>query len=270
MLKLGKSFSLLVCLCPLVFAPSSAQAQAAAPTSNQAPAQTPAQEDAASSALSSTEARVEISAYKGPELRSYAQMLKGLLVYQEKRQHAPDSELYFILIPRKKEIRLEGLTMRLASDETSTTIPVDTGGKFQLPLIELKSDNEYDLILNRPKGQFYIKPYVKSANLNHDTKRMGDLRLECQVRWAIEKQDVSLVFSAYVKLMSSGNPCEAKTVAVYYFAPVGVEVVTFDAPQKKYVIPVNSDGKYTLPLEDKSISDDVLVSFVRKAASHQE
>ncbi|MFZ6801852.1 hypothetical protein [Undibacterium sp. Di24W] len=266
MLKLGKLFSSLACLCFLVFAASSAQAQAAAPTSNQAPTQTQTQEGAASS----TEARVEISSYKGPELRSYAQMLKGLLAYQEKRLHAPDSELYFILIPKKKEMRLEGLTMRLASDETSTTIPIDTGGKFQLPLIELKNDNEYDLILNRPKGQFYIKPYVKSANLNQDTKRMGDLRLECQVRWAIEKQDVSLVFSAYVKLMSSGNPCETKNVAVFYFAPTGVEAVTFDAPKKKYVIPVNADGKYTLPLEDKSISDDVLVSFVRKAAAHQE
>jgi predicted nucleic acid-binding Zn-ribbon protein len=264
--KLGKPLSLLACLCLLALAPSAAQAQATVSTATNALAQIQTQDGAASS----TEARVEISAYKGPELRSYAQMLKGLLVYQEKRQHAPDSELYFVLIPKKKETRLEGLTMRLASDETSTTIPVDAGGKFQLPLIELKSDNEYDLILNRPKGQFYIKPYVKSANLNPDTKRMGDLRLECQVRWAIEKQDVSLVFSAYVKLMASGNPCEAGTVAVGYFAPVGVESVTFDAPKKKYVIPVNSDGKYTLPLEDKSISDDVLVSFVRKGAGHQE
>lgn len=261
MLRLEKLLSWMLCCCVSIGAPSLGYAQAV-------------QEGVASSAQvsveSKIESRVEISFYKGPELRSYAQMLKGLLAYQDKRQHAPDSELYFILIPKKKDNRLEGLTMRLASDEISTPIPIDAGGKFQLPLIELKNDNEYDLILNRPKGQFYIKPYVKSANLTPEVKRMGDLRLECQVRWAIEKQDVSVVFSTYVKLLSSGNPCEAKTVAVYYFAPIGVEAVTFDTPKKKYVIPVNSEGKYTLPLEDKSISDDVLVSFVRANAERQD
>lgn len=257
MLRWGKRLSWMLACCVSMSAPQLGYAQAA-------------QEGAASGAQMNAESRVEISSYKGPELRSYAQMLKGLLAYQDKRQHAPDSELYFILIPKKKEMRLEGLTMRLVSDETSTSIAVDTGGKFQLPLIELKNDNEYDLILNRPKGQFYIKPYVKSANLTPDIKRMGDLRLECQVRWAIEKQDVSVVFSTYVKLLSGGNPCEARTVAVYFFAPIGVEAVTFDTPKKKYVIPVNSEGKYTLPLEDKSISDDVLVSFVRSNAERQD
>lgn len=266
MLRVGNRFSLLLCLCAFVCASHLAYAQ----SPQEAREVQEVQKIAASSAQASVESRVEISAYKGPELRSYAQMLKGLLAYRDKRQHAPDSELYFILIPKKKEMRLEGLTMRLASDETSTTIPVDAGGKFQLPLIELKSDNEYDLILNRPKGQFYIKPYVKSANLPPDLKRMGDLRLECQVRWAIEKQDVSVVFSTYVKLLSGGNPCEARTVAVYFFAPMGVEAVTFDTGMKKYVIPVNAEGKYTLPLEDKSISDDVLVTFVRAKAEGQE
>ncbi|WMW80113.1 hypothetical protein RF679_15890 [Undibacterium cyanobacteriorum] len=212
-----------------------------------------------------SESRVEISSFKGPELRSYAQMLKGLLAYQEKHALAPNSELYFILIPKNRNVKTEGVTMRLASDEKSIPIPIDASGKFQLPLLELKHDDEYDLIMNRPKGQFYIKPYVKSANLAEDTKRMGDMRLECQVRWAIEKQDVSVVFSTYVKLMSSGNPCEARAVAVYFFAPIGVESVSFEKSSKKQVAQVNGDGKYTLPLEDTAIHDDVLLTYVRRA-----
>jgi hypothetical protein len=200
--------------------------------------------------------RVEISSYRGPELRSYSQMLKGLQAYQEKQQLAPNSELYFILIPKRSDIPLEGLSMRLASDETSIKIPIDATGKFQLPFIELKNDNEYDLILNRPKGQFYIKPYVKSAGLQDDTKRMGDLRLECQVRWAIEKQDVSFVFSTYVKLLASGNPCTSNTVAVFFYAPKSVNTVAIDTPKKKYDIRVESSGQYTLPLQETDISDD--------------
>lgn len=210
--------------------------------------------------------RVEISSYKGPELRSYSQMLKGLVAYQEKHQLAPDSELHFILIPKSKNVGIQGLIMRLASDESSVNIPIDAEGKFQLPLIALKSDDEYDLILNKPKGQFYIKPYVKSANLPDDVKRLGDLRLECQVRWAIEKQDVSIVFSTYVKLLASGNPCTARAVAVWFFAPRGVDTISLETPKTKLPIKVESGG-YTVPLWDVKFEDDSLVKYERAATS---
>lgn len=210
-----------------------------------------------------TSERVEISSYRGPELRSYSQMLKGLIAYQEKHSHAPNSELYFILIPKSKEVTRQGLTMRLASDDTSINIPIDAEGKFQLPLLTLKHDDEYDLILNKPKGQFYIKPYVKSANLPEDTKRMGDLRLECQVRWAVERQDVSMVFSSFVKLFASGNPCHG-VIKVYFFPPDGVDLITLDAPKKKLSFEVSASRGYTVPLADKDISDDDLIHYARR------
>ncbi len=211
--------------------------------------------------------RVEISSYKGPELRSYAQMQKGMKAYNERHNLAPNSELYFILIPKSKGGSVQGLTMRLASDDTSTNIPIDVTGKFQLPYIELKKDDEYDLILNKPKGQFLIKPYVKSANLPDDVKRMGDLRLECQVRWAIEKQDVSVVFSTYVKLLASGNPCTSRTVAVHFFAPNNVDSITLDTPKTKLSFSVSSDRGYTVPLWDTELNDDGLFKYERSTAS---
>lgn len=213
--------------------------------------------------------RIEITSLKGPGLKSYSQMLKGLKVYQEMKHLAPDSELYFILIPKTGKTRAEGVTMRLASDESSMPISIDATGKFQLPLMELKSEDEYDLILNRPKGQFEIAAYVKSANLPDNTKRMGDLRLECQVRWAIEKQDVSVVFSSYVKLLASGNPCTSKTVNVYFYAPTGIASVSLDTPKLSRSFEVNSNRQYTLPLAKTDISDDSLVNYSSNAAATQ-
>jgi hypothetical protein len=211
--------------------------------------------------------RVEVSSYKGPELRSYSQMLKGLMAYQEKQSHAPNSELYFILIPKSKKVGVQGLTMRLASDETSINIPIDAEGKFQLPLIALKHDDEYDLILNKPKGQFYIKPYVKSANLPEDSKRLGDIRLECQVRWAIERQDVSVVFSSYVKLFGSGNPCTSRAVSVYFFAPNDVKLVTLETAKSKFSFDVNANGQYPLPVWNTELSDEGVLKYERSLGS---
>lgn len=218
-----------------------------------------AQADAADDAAG----RVEVSHLRDPELRSYTQMVKGLRAYRDQRRMAPDSALYFILIPKSTRVKLEDVTMRLASDEASMPIAIAADGSFQLPLIEQKQDGEYDLILNKPKGQFLIRPYVKSAHLADDTKRLGDFRLECEVRWAIERQDVSMVFLAYVKLLSSGNPCSARTVAVGFYAPAGVDAVRLDTPKTTLNLKVQPYKTYSLPLWDKDLADDALVRYGR-------
>lgn len=211
--------------------------------------------------------RVEISNYKDPELRSYSQMLKGMKAYNEKHQLAPDSELYFILIPKSKNVSVQDLTMRLASDDTSIDIPIDSTGKFKLPFIELKKENEYDLILNKPKGQFLIRPDVKSNNFPDDAKRLGDLRLDCEVRWAIEKQDVSVIFRAYVNMLSSGNPCTSRFVNVGFYAPKGIDSVTLDTPKSKFSLRVRPYETYSVPLWDTELSNDELIKYKRSTPS---
>ncbi|TXI89764.1 MAG: hypothetical protein E6Q34_10050 [Burkholderiaceae bacterium] len=206
--------------------------------------------------------RVEVNSYKGIDLRSYAQLQKGLKVYQEKLQLAPNSQLYFILIPKKQETKLDGLTMRLASDEVSTPVKVDEFGRFQLPMLELKSEDEYDLILNRQKGQFFIRPYVKTQGLADDDKRMGDLRLECQVRWAIERQDVSFVFKSYVSMFASGNPCESRTVEVQFYAPPQIRTLSLQHQGQVRYFAVAKDRRFSVPLWDNKIADDALLHYV--------
>ncbi len=209
--------------------------------------------------------RVAVSNPKDPELRSYAQMLKGMKAYNEKQQFAPDSELYFILIPKLKSINVQDVTMRLASDDASINIAIDSAGKFTLPFIEQNKDDEYDLILNIPKGRFLIRPYVKSVKLPDDVKRLGDLRLECEVRWAIEKQDVSLVFRTYVNLLSSGNPCTSRYVRVGFYAQPGVDSITLDTPKEKFSFKVSAAQTYSFPLWDTELSDDGLIRYGRTA-----
>jgi hypothetical protein len=211
--------------------------------------------------------RVEVSSYKGLELKSYSQMQKGLKAYAEYKKLAPNSELFFILIPKSQNISLDGLTMRLASDDASVNIPIDINGKFQLPDIVLKHEDEYDLILNKLKGQFYFKPLVKSANLSDDVKRIGDVRLECQVRWAVEKQDISIVFSAHVKLFANGNPCTSRYVNVMFFAPNGTDTVTLDTPQLKSTQKINANRQYALPIWNSEIIDDALVKYTQSTDS---
>lgn len=209
------------------------------------------------------ENRVEVKNYRDPELRSYAQMLRGMKAYRDKHQLAPSSKLYFLLVPKSRNVMINDVTMRLASDAESIDIPIDAAGKFQLPFIDMKKDDEYDLILNRPKGEFMIRPYVASEGLPSDTERLGDLRLECQVRWGVEQQDVSPVFRTYVNLLSSGNPCTSRFVKVGFYAPVGIDTITLNSPASPVVDKVHPFETYSLPIWDEKLSDDLLVTFAR-------
>lgn len=226
----------------------------------------PARAGAQAPAAPDQAARVEIRNTKDPELRSYAQMLRGMRAYRDKLALAPHSVLYFILIPKSPRVRLEDVTMRLASDTTSLPIPIGADGKFQLPLIDMQRDDEYDLILNRPKGEFLIRPYVASPGLPANTERLGDLRLECAVRWAVEKQDVSVVFRTYVKLLSADDPCTSRTVAVGFYAPDGMDTVTLAAPGQDLVQKLRPYEAYSLPIWNTEIGDEALVHFGRTAA----
>lgn len=214
--------------------------------------------------------KVEVSGQRGIEFRSYAQLRKGLIAYREKSELAPNSELYFTLIPKSNRYSVDGLSMRLASDDKSIPISIDASGRFQLPYLELKSEDEFDLILNRAKGQFVIKPFVKSANLPEDVKRMGDLRLECEVRWAVERPDVSIVFSTFVKLFSSDNPCISKIIKVYFYQPTGVDSIYYDFLDKRHDVQVNSRDGYTVPLGKTEVSNDTWIYYSRTAKAAQK
>lgn len=204
--------------------------------------------------------RVEISTKRDPELRSYSQLLRGMKAYIEKRQLAPNSELYFLILPRSNGVSVQNLTLRLVSDDNSINIPIDANGKFKLPVFEIKTDDEYELILNASKGQFRILEDVKSANLPDDVKRLGDLRLECEARWA-SKRDVSPVFNIYVKLLASGNPCTSRTVNVGFFVKRDVASIILDTPKSKITLKVRPYESYNLPIWDAEISDDVLIKY---------
>jgi hypothetical protein len=203
---------------------------------------------------------VEISAAKDPELKTYRQMLKGLDAFEQQHQLAPQAKLKFKLLPLKADITLDDLALRIVSDETSINVPLDVDGRFTLPRDQKALDGNADLVLNKKKGQFRWRPDICTETVAADKRRLGDLRLECAVRWAVEYEEISFIIRNVFRL--AGGPCNSANIAVHYWAGKKIGAAYLVEGDRRLQIYLTPNGlQFVPPLHDKSWGNDALIDF---------
>lgn len=73
------------------------------------------------------------------------------------------------------------LRLRLAGDTQSVDLPIDDAFTFELPRSQPFLDDNADLELSKPKTGYRWQPDIHSAGVPQGMRRLGDLRLECEV-----------------------------------------------------------------------------------------
>jgi hypothetical protein len=223
----------------------------------------------ASAAETSAEpiAEVDISATKNPDWKRYRVMLKGLDAFDQHRALAPQAEPQFILKPRTAAATLNGVTLRLASDEQNLPIALAENGRFSLPRDAQAEKDNAELMINRKKELFRWWPYVRSPQLAANQRRLGDLRLECEMFWAIHYDDLPFLARNFVRAL--GGPCKSKKVVLSYPADfTDLRSATLIQGQRRLEVmmekPEKSDRKpasFSPPLFDTSFSDDAIIEL---------
>lgn len=203
---------------------------------------------------------VQISATRDPELKSYRQLLKGLNAYESHLEKAPGSAFRFQLIPQKPDASLHDVGLRIVSDDSSIQIPVANDGGFNLPRNKKAEADNADLLTNQKKGSFRWRPEVRSSGLAANTRRLGDLRLECEIRWAVEYDDLS--FLRRNMFRAAGGPCHSSMINVIYFSPFKSSAVTLVSGERKMALTLLADGlRYSPPLHEQRWNDDAVIVF---------
>lgn len=207
---------------------------------------------------------ISIHDAKDPEFKSYRRMLSGLDAFERHHQLAPAASSRFILRPQQPNVEINGVRLRVAGDDTSIDISVAVDGTFSLPRNQLlASDETAELILNRKKGLFRWRPDIRTPGVKPNARRMGDLRLECEIRWAVEMDD--LPFFQRTLFQSLGGPCHSKNVFVQYQAPKKLNGVTLESGARRESINADRLGKnggfFSPPLHDQSWPDDTIIAF---------
>jgi hypothetical protein len=207
---------------------------------------------------------VAVSGIRNPELRSYRSMLAGLEAFEANRRMAPQADvLRFKLKPKHAAETVNGLSLRIAGGDTSIQVPIAADGSFVLPRDKGADDNDADLILNRPKGAWNGKPFVRSANLPANMLRLGDIRLECQVAMAVVKTQINFVLRAAANVILAGTDwCQSKRINYGGDAPFLSDSITLVAGERRVVMQAGRQQRsFTLPIQDSSWPDDTLVEF---------
>lgn len=218
-------------------------------------------QEAAQTMAVEADKKVEVSGVKDPALKPYRQMIRGVDAFDKFHTLAPQAELRFELVTLDgRTAEPGGLQLRIAGNSVSISVEIDEQATFALPRSQQALDENAELLLNRKKDQVRWRPRVLSPGVPGNARRLGDLRLECEVSWAVTKDDRPLA----VRMAAApfGGMCHAPMIGLFYRAPKRLASVTLVSGERKLALPLHDHGAGFLPpLKDKRWGDDSLIIY---------
>jgi hypothetical protein len=147
---------------------------------------------------------VRIKGVRNPEAHAYRAIVAGLDTFDAQHALAPGvPHLLFQARTRsgknldeallKAAPGTEALGAALAGDDSyALPLALDEQGRFQVPRSEPALKANAELRLSKKRSDARVWPYVRSPGFADNQRRLGDIRLECQVFVAIAKKEAPL------------------------------------------------------------------------------
>jgi YD repeat-containing protein len=214
-------------------------------------------------------ATVHINAIKNPELHTYRAVVAGLDKFDELHALAPAvPQLRFQVEARRgKGLDGEPLAARIAADDFSIPLVLDQDLRFSVPRSEAAYEAKAEMILNRKKREARFNTYVRTPGLADNQYRLGDVRLDCQVKIAIAKEEIPFWANGLVNTVLlttdwcswfKGETPKGGDRVWSYDASARLSAATLRDGERSKTLKV--EGKtFRLPIADGSWSNDAIV-----------
>ncbi|MES2413542.1 MAG: hypothetical protein V4614_07045 [Pseudomonadota bacterium] len=244
-----------------------------------------AQDSKGSAALPSV--TVAAKGNRDPVEKSYRKMISGVDLFEKMRAAAaPNSTLRFKLLPRRQETDMDNIVVEVLGDTVSFLVPVTPDHTFALPR-DAKALGENAVVQpNRRSQTMTWRTEIRTPGLPPHTRRLGDLRLECEVGMeaGLVSNDRSIIGRIASSIADIGY-CTRGDTRYLFFAERPLFGVTLIAGPRREALPVDRlyaaasvdknlredlpycdcqvllDRTYFLPLGDKNWPDGTLVEF---------
>ena len=229
-------------------------------------------------------ARVTVSATRDPVDKSYQKMIAGMDRFERNHALAPQATLRLQLLPRLPTTKLDGITLRVAGDTVTLPVPVAPDHTFTLERNGQALREDAALMASSKTSTLTWRAQVRSPNVPAGMRRLGDLRLECQV--GVEAgllSNNSRMFAWLGELLTDPDRvCGAADGNYLFFAERPVFAVTLRDGARIETLPFASlyaggtqtpetlpfcdcqvllDRSFYAPVWDRGWSDDTLVAF---------
>ena len=133
------------------------------------------------STLHAADDAVVVTTLRNPVAKSYRKMVEASKLFEEKRHLAPQAALRFKLVPRNEEVTLQGIRLKVETENLAIPLKVSPDQTFSLEIDRRALKENARVVPDRKAGTMTWRADVRTPGLPPDTRRLGDLRLECEV-----------------------------------------------------------------------------------------
>jgi hypothetical protein len=227
---------------------------------------------------------VTVGAVRDPVDKSYRKILKGMDLFEQMHGMAPNASLRFKLLPRKRDTNMDNIALEIAGDTVAIPVPVAADRTFTLERNQKALDEGASVMPDRKARSMTWRAEIRTPGLPANTRRLGDLRLECHVGMEadIVSNVRSFISSPVLRMLGYCDKLEAYYL---FFAERPLFNVTLVAGARRESLPIDRlyagvaidpmskadlaycdcevllDRTYFMPLGDRSWPDDTLIEF---------
>ena len=239
---------------------------------------------AAAWAQSEPAAVVRVPNTRNPVDKSYRNMVKGMDRFEHDHALAPQATLRFRLLPRLPGVDMTGITLKVVGETFALPVPLAPDNSFTLPRNEQALREDAALVANRKTTSMTWRALVQTPGLPPNTRRLGDLRLECLAGMdaGLISNDPEIFAWLSGMLYSTEKTCSTPDGNYLFFSDRPLLGVTLRAGDRTAALPfkmlyaggeqtpaslpycdcqVLLNRSYFAPLWDKSWPDDTLLEF---------
>ncbi len=224
------------------------------------------------------------------DAKPYRDLIKAMDVFEEHHSKAPAATIRFKVFPWHDPVVMQQLTLTIRGKSVRRPIPLAEDGSFALER-NLQALNEDAMVVSNlsPKSLAW-RADIRTPGIPWPARRLGDLRLECQVDIDGSGAGLMTAFKppAFWVMAALTDPCMLRGTSYGWFADEPVFALSLRAGERRANLPSlylwasgpnanpviaaipdsywdfldhMRDRAFTLPIWNESWPDDTLVVF---------
>jgi hypothetical protein len=231
-------------------------------------------------------APVQVTALRDPVEKSYRKIVRGMDLFEQRRSLAPNASLRFKLLPRSRDTMMERIALSIVGEKVDIPVAVAPDNTFALERSQRALDDDAAVIPNRRASSLTWRADVRTPGLPPNTRRLGDLRLECLVGMEADLVSGSgSVVEQIARAIADHGYCEQRMPEYFFFAERPLWSVTLAHGSRREILSIDHmyagmsreimtsndlrycdcvvllDRTYYAPLGDRTWPDDTLLEL---------
>lgn len=209
--------------------------------------------------------QVVVTSMKDPYRIAYRNILKALDAQADNPQLAPQARMRWTLFAKDGSPLTQPPAITVAGSAGQNDVVQDGDGAFELPAAVSGLGDDVELRIGAKRGGVLLVPLVETGGIDASSRRLGDLRLECEMTWRLEYDDIPFALKAAMKVM--GSPCGSKHFGVAFHVRHRLKSATIarDGQATGLRLGWRSLAFYA-PIYDQQLGNDTLVTLAFRDA----